>query len=113
LFVMSKKALTIFISMVLLLPLFTGTVEFSQPVNKSTVSFQKPCNMDDCDMDHSSPNTPKCSLCPNFNSFAPYLSSGVRIDLPAIPSSFIQVSINTLSDQGVVKAIFHPPTFNS
>jgi hypothetical protein len=66
--------------------------------------------MDHCDMDHSSPNTPKCPLCPTFNSFAPYLSGGVRFDLPVFPSSFILISINTLSDQGVFKTIFRPPT---
>jgi hypothetical protein len=110
---MLKKASYIFISLLLLQPLFVGVIAFSQPVDQPGASFQKPCDMDHCDMDHSSPNTPKCPLCPAFNSFAPYLSNGARIDLPAIPSSFILVSINTLSDQEVVKAIFHPPTSNS
>lgn len=110
---MLKKALNIFVSILLLQSLLVGSAVFSQPIDQSSTSFQKPCDMDHCDMDHSSPNTPKCSLCPSFNSFVPYLSSEVRIDLPASPSSFILVSINTLSDQGVVKTIFHPPTSNS
>ena len=107
---MLKKSVNIFISILLFIPFFTGTSGFSVLGDNLPFSFQKPCDMDHCDMDHASPNTPKCPLCPTFNSFAPYLSGGVRIDLPALPSSFIVLSINTLSDQGVVKAIFHPPT---
>jgi len=107
---MLRKLANIFISILLVLPFFTGTYGFSVMDGNLPFSFQKPCDMDHCDMDHSSPNTPKCSLCPTFNSPAPYLSGGPRIDLPTLPSSFILVSINTLSDQGVVKAIFHPPT---
>ena len=107
---MLRKSVNIFISSLLTLPFFTGSYSFSVSGGNLPLSFQKPCDMDHCDMDHSSPDTPKCPLCPTFNSFAPYLSGGVRIDLPALPSSFILVSMNTLSDQGVVKAIFHPPT---
>jgi hypothetical protein len=107
---MIRKLVNIFISILLLLPFFTGTYSFSVSSDNLAFSFQKPCDMDHCDMDHSSPDTPKCPLCPSFNSFAPYLSGGVRIDLPIFSSSFILLSINTLSDQGVVKAIFHPPT---
>jgi hypothetical protein len=107
---MLRKSSHIFISILLLLPFFAGTYTFPVSGANLPFSFQKPCDMDDCDMDHASPNTPKCPLCPTFNSFAPYLSGEVRIDLPVLPSSFVVFSINTLSDQGVVKAIFHPPT---
>lgn len=45
---MSKKVLNIFLSILFLLPFFTGTTGVSQPVNRppAPASFQKPCDMD-------------------------------------------------------------------
>jgi hypothetical protein len=108
---MLRKLINILISILLVVPLLAGTPgSFGLPKDSdSQIRFQKPCDMDPCDMDHCTPSLPKCPLCPTSGSFLPYLSSGV-IYPPILPSSFILVSINTLSDQGVVKAIFHPPT---
>jgi hypothetical protein len=108
---MLRKLTNILISILLVVPLLAGTPSSLGLAKNSDpqVYFQKPCDMDPCDMDHCTPRLPKCPLCPTSSSFAPYLSSGV-IYQPTLPSSFILVSINTLSDQGVVKAIFHPPT---
>jgi hypothetical protein len=105
---MSRKALNIFISILLLLPLFTGVVGFSQPINKSPASFQKTCDMDDCN-----PYMPKCPLCPSSNSTIQLFHQEAAAYLPTPISSFILISVSALSDQGVVKTIFHPPTFNS
>ena len=102
---MLKKALIIFMSILLLLPLLTGAVGFSQTVNNDPPSFQKPC-----DMDHCNPYMPKCPLCPSSSSHIPYLPNGARIYLPTLNSSFNLVSLESLSDQGFVKSIFHPPT---
>jgi hypothetical protein len=102
---MSKKALNIFISILLLLPLVTGQVGFFQAVSHASPSFQKACDMDDCN-----PNMPKCPLCPSFNSTNLYLNYESESYLPILSSSHIFLSIETLSDQGVVKTIFHPPT---
>jgi hypothetical protein len=105
---MLKKGLNIFISILLLLPLFAGEVGFFQAVSNASPSFQKPCDMDDCN-----PNMPKCPLCPSFSSINLYLYYEAAVYLPTPTSSFIQLSVNTLSDQGFVKAIFHPPTITS
>jgi hypothetical protein len=107
---MLKKAIYVAISILLILPCLTESYSFTVWGRNLPLSFQKPCDMDHCDMDHASPNTPKCPLCPTFNSFAPYLCNGVRIDPPTFPSSFALVSVDALSDQGVIKAIFRPPT---
>ena len=105
---MSRKALNIFISILLLLPLFMGGVGFSQPINKSPASFQKTCDMDDCN-----PYMPKCPLCPSSNSTIQLFHQEAAAYLPTPISSLILISVSALADQGVVKAIFHPPTFNS
>ena len=103
--IMLKKALIIFISIILLLPLLTGAVGFSQTVNNDPPSFQKPC-----DMDHCNPYMPKCPLCPSSSSMSPYLPSGTRIYAPTLSSLFNPISADTLPDQGYVKSVFHPPT---
>jgi len=102
---MSKKALNIFISILLLVPLFAGDVGVFQAVSHASPSFQKPCDMDDCN-----PNMPKCPLCPSFSFPNLYLYHESAPYLPTLSSSFIFLNIDTLSDQGVVKTIFHPPT---
>jgi hypothetical protein len=106
--IMLKKALNIFISILLLLPLLTGTVGFSQPVDNNSPSFQKPCDMNDCN-----PYAPKCPLCPSSGSVNLYLNHEAGAYLPILACSFILDSVSTLSDQGVIKAIFHPPTATS
>ena len=105
LFLMLKKALNLFISILLLLPLFTEVVGFSQPVDNNPPSFQKPC-----DMDHCNPYMPKCPLCPSSSSMSPYLPNGTRIYAPTLTSAFNPISADTLSDQGYVKSVFRPPT---
>lgn len=105
---MSRKALNIFISILLLLPLFTGVVGFSQPINNSPASFQKTCDMDDCN-----PYMPKCPLCPSSGFVNLYLHYETGAYLPILDSSFMLHSVSTFSDQGVIKAIFHPPTTTS
>ena len=109
---MLRKLINILISILLVVPLLVGMPSsFGLPNDSdSQVRFQKPCEMDPCDMDHCSPRMPKCPLCPTSGSFAPYLHDVNGTLLPIPTSSFIFVNIDTLSDQGVVKAIFHPPT---
>lgn len=105
---MLKATLNIFISILLLQHLFVGAAPFSQPVDQPYASFQKPC-----DMDHCNPYMQKCPLCPTSNSTIPLFHQATIFYLPAISSSFISLHEDSLSDQGFVKAIFHPPTSNS
>jgi hypothetical protein len=111
---MPKRVFHTFIAISLLFCFITVTPSLNGEIllkgHNSQARIERPCDMVHCDMDHSSPNTPKCPLCPTFNSFAFYLCNGVRIDLPTFTSSFALVSVDALSDQGVVKTIFHPPT---
>jgi hypothetical protein len=79
------------------------------PCNTET-SFQKPCDMDHCDMDHSNPGVPKCPLCTSSGTTALYLHQETGTCLPVPVSSFIQISCPKIYDQGFVKSIFHPPT---
>jgi hypothetical protein len=102
---MLKKGINIFISIILLLPLFIGVGGFSQMINNGPPSFQKTC-----DMDHCNPYTPKCPLCPSSSSIVQFFHQDMSA-FPPIPSSSItSFTVSTLSDQGFVKAIFHPPT---
>jgi hypothetical protein len=105
---MLRKGLNTFISILLLLPLFVGEAGFFQAVSNASPSFQKPCDMDDCN-----PNMPKCPLCPSSSSINLYLYHETAVYLPTPTSSFFMVSVSTLSDQGFVKTIFHPPTSTS
>jgi hypothetical protein len=105
---MWKRAINIFISICLVLPLFSGMAVFPQAVNNHPSSFQKPCNMDDCN-----PNKPKCPLCPSFSSTNLYLYHEAGAYLPILDSSLILICVETLSDQGFVKSIFRPPTLLS
>ena len=105
---MLKKALMIFISFLLVLPLFTGVVGFAQPINTDPPSFQKPCDMDQCN-----PNMPKCPLCHSSGSIVQLFYQECGPYLPTPVSSFIMLTESTLSDQGFAKAIFHPPTITS
>jgi hypothetical protein len=98
-------------SILLLLPLLTGGGGFSQMFNNDPFSLQKPCDMKKpCDMDHCNPYMPKCPLCPSLSSSNLYLHHEAGAYLPIPISTFILLSVSTLSDQGVVKTIFHPPT---
>ena len=105
---MVRKGLNIFISILLLLPLFAGEAEFFQAVSHASTSFQKTCDMDDCN-----PNMPKCPLCPSFSSAHLYLYCEAATYLPAPISSFITLTESTLSDKGFVRSIFRPPTIIS
>ena len=105
---MLRKGLNIFISILLLLPLFAGQAEFFQAVSHASLSFQKTCDMDDCN-----PNMPKCPLCPSFGSINLLLYHEVAVYLPTPASSYIQLSVSPMFDQGFVKAIFRPPTIIS
>jgi hypothetical protein len=100
---MRKKFTHIFLSILILWPFFAETGGFAFPDN-SPLSFE---NVGDTN--HCTNRSPVCPLCPTSGSFVPYLSSEVSYP-PTLPSSFIVLSINTLSDQGVVKVIFRPPT---
>ena len=107
---MSRKVIHIFISILVLLPLFTGMPGFSQLANNYLPSFQKPCDMDDCDMDNCNSHMPKCPLCPSSSSVNLYLHQEADVYLPTRTSSIILICLNPLSDQEFVKTIFHPPT---
>ena len=109
---MLRKLLNIFISILLLLPLWTGMPGSfgSGKVNDLQIHFQKPCDMDDCDMANCNSQTPKCPLCPSPTSFAQLFRQEMADYLPTPTSSFILLTLGTLSDQGFVRAIFHPPT---
>jgi hypothetical protein len=102
---MWKKVINIFISISLVLFLFVGVTAFPQLVNNDPPSFQKPCDMNQCN-----PHMPKCPLCPSSSSTIQFFHQEAAAYLPTPISSFILISVSTLSDQGVVKAIFHPPT---
>jgi len=64
------------------------------------------CHEDQCD-----PLVPRCPLCPFWSSLNPYLPREVGNYLPPLVCSPITTSSSTLLDQGVVRGIFHPPTF--
>jgi hypothetical protein len=115
---MAKKVINALLSIVFSVPLFTGifaspdlsmsylsSSEICSGDNNGEISFQKPC-----DMDHCNPNMPKCPLCPSSSSINLYLNHAAEAYLPTLTSSLILVSVDTLSDQGFVKSIFHPPT---
>jgi hypothetical protein len=117
-FKLMKKASHTGISILLLIPFITGMVlPYGAGDNLSLfvktffndhhpqVSFEKPC-----DMDHCNPYMPKCPLCPSPGSVAQFLNTeGAGAYLPTPTSSFIVITSGILSDQGVVKSIFHPP----
>jgi hypothetical protein len=102
---MLKKGLNIFISILLLLPLFAGEAGLFQAASNASPSFQKPCDMDDCN-----PNMPKCPLCPSSSSTNLYFHHETAAYLPILTSSLILICVDTLSDQGFVQSIFRPPT---
>lgn len=101
---MLQRTLSIFVSISLLLPLFSGAAVFPQAANNNFSSFQKPCDMDDCN-----PGMPKCPLCPSSSSINLYLHQETGAYLPILDSSLILVCVDTLSDQGFVESIFRPP----
>jgi hypothetical protein len=101
---MRKKFTHIFLSILILWPLFAGTAGFPLPDN-SSLSFENLCGTNHC-----TNRSPVCPLCPTSGSFVPYLSNGSGIIFPVLNSSLTHTRDDTLSDQGVVKAIFHPPT---
>jgi hypothetical protein len=102
---MSKKSLNIIISILLMLPLLTGAEEFPQTVGSSVPAFQDLCHTDQCN-----PKMPKCPLCPSAGSTNLYFYHGLESYLPLFTYSLATVDFDSLSDQGFVRAIFHPPT---
>jgi hypothetical protein len=107
---MQKKISHVFMSILVLLPFFTVAPAFPQLANNDLPSFQKTCDMDHCDMDTCNPDMPKCPLCPSSSSFVQLFRQVVADYLPTPTSSFILFTSGILSDQGFVRAIFHPPT---
>jgi len=105
---MLKKALNLFISILLLLPLFAGGNGISIWINNDVPSFQKICHMDNC-----TPRMPKCPLCPSSSTIVQFFGLEAGLYLPAPISSFILVGVDTLSDQGVIRAVFRPPALIS
>ena len=106
---MFKKAINLFISISFLFPFFAGITTFPQVVNNYySSSFQKTCDMVDCN-----PYMPKCPLCPSSSSINLYFHHGVETYMPAFTSSPVLIDLYILSDQGFVKTIFHPPTTTS
>jgi hypothetical protein len=115
---MSKKVINLLLSILLSIPLIAGAFASSdlanallsplEPCSKNhytEVSLEKPC-----DMDHCNPLTPKCPLCPSANSINPYLSQEGGAYLPPPASSIVLITPETLSDQGVIRSVFRPPT---
>ncbi len=91
----------------LLLPLLAGTLNSFQTFDNESIfqeRFEKPCDMCCCSSDGTA-----CPLCNTSSSFYPYLPRKAAEYLPVLHSSFILINY-TFSDQGIVKAIFHPPT---
>ena len=118
LLIMSKKYLNILTCILLVIALltwvlssaglgfaFTSLSGSSCGKTSDGPGFKKPC-----EMDHCSPNIPKCPLCPSFGSQAPCLNQGTLAYLPPLDSSFVSVCLDTLSDQGFIGSIFRPPT---
>jgi hypothetical protein len=115
---MAKKVINALLIIVFSVPLFTGiygspdppmaylsSSEICSGENNGEISFQKPC-----DMDHCNPGMPKCPLCSSSSSINLYLNHAAEAYLPTLTSSLMVVSVDTLSDQGFVKSVFHPPT---
>jgi hypothetical protein len=107
---MPRKISHVFMSILVLLPFLAGVPGIPQLANNDHLSFQKTCDMDHCDMDNCDPDVPKCPLCPSSGSFIQLFRQEMTDYLPTPTSSFILLTLGTLSDQGVVRAIFHPPT---
>jgi hypothetical protein len=107
-----KKILNIVVCILLILPLFSGiysplkAVQMGSPL--LSAGYQKNCGMDACRS-----NLPRCPLCPSSNTIHPYISQETRVNLEFPVFSYILVSLDTLSDQGVTQPIFRPPILTS
>jgi len=107
-----RRIFNIVVSILLILPLFSGIYSPLKAAHVATplisASSQNTCGMDSC-----TPNLPRCPLCPSSNSIHPYISqeAGVNVQIPV--SSFLLISLETLSDQGVTQSIFRPPILTS
>lgn len=115
---MSKKYLNILTCIVVVIALLTWVLSSAglgfaftslsgPPCGKASdgPGFKKPC-----EMDHCSPDIPKCPLCPSFGSQTPCINQGTLAYLPPLDSSFVLVCLDTLFDQGFIGSIFRPPT---
>ena len=114
---MMRKVTSVSLSILLLLPLFSGSAvpsALARSLSSSSemcsgdddvgICFQKPCGMDNCTP------LPRCPLCSSSSSISPYLYQDAGAYLPPPRSSFIMVSPDALTDQGFVTSIFRPPT---
>ena len=99
------KGINIFISILLLLPIYSGMAGMTIAGTQGVAHFQK-----DCDMDPCFPHFPECSVCLSTCSMQPYLNKEIEKHLPIQNISYILVSVDIFSDQEFVKPIFHPPT---
>jgi hypothetical protein len=79
---------------------------FTEEATNSQTFFTKPSDMGHCNSD-----MPKCPLCPSSNSSIQLVRQEVADYLPTPISSFILFTLGTLSDQGFIKTIFHPPIY--
>jgi len=110
---MCKKTFRTIITILILPGLFIGIVNFSSLAFASLFpgnSPPEPSFQKTCDMDHCNPNLPKCPLCPSSGSISLVLHLEGGFYLPILASSMLSIFHDSLSDQGFVKSIFHPPT---
>ena len=118
LLIMSKKYLNILTCILLVIALLTWVLSSAGLGFAFTSLSGPPCGKASggpglekpCEMDHCSPDLPKCPLCPSFGFANPYLHQGVSDYLPPPDFSFTLASLDTLSDQGFIRSIFRPPT---
>ncbi len=105
---MQKKEVNFFITIFLLLPLLTGTLNSIQTCEKDSFfqeRFERLRPMECC-----SSNAAMCPMCLSSYSVVSYFPKDAGLYRPVFPSAFILLELNMLSDQGIVKAIYHPPT---
>jgi hypothetical protein len=103
-----RKIAHLFVVVILLVPFLPGTQGFLVPVHigsSVSVSSQAVCDMGSC-----VPHLPRCPLCPGPNFSPSYLCQESGVDLPSFISYFVRVSLDPLTDQGVIQSIFRPPT---
>jgi hypothetical protein len=109
---MFRNFVHLFLAISLALPVATGLFGFSGTaggfplMRPSQITFEAPCTMDHC-----SPFAPKCPLCPSWSGTNLFLFHESADDLPPPAPGVLTLTSNTLSDQGVVRTIFHPPMF--
>jgi len=104
---MFKKGLNIFTAALLLLLLFRGTSYSHQAldeVNFPQISVEKKCSMDCCGS-----RSAACPLCMTSYSIGLFFLKKAELYIPILSYSVISIDLDTLSDQGFLKSICHPP----